>query len=287
MDRQRREVRVSDEEPVVGIATVDIARWTAMGRQPAADTVVIEEPLEIRLRGPEAADYEALSVTMRTPGHDEELAVGFLYGEGLLSAREEVLASELAPPPGNEVRLTVAPSVSLRRLVAARRFYMTSSCGVCGRDSLEAVLRALQGKRVGGAGRVSAALLTRLPGILREHQKVFAKTGGLHGCGRFDLNGQWLDGREDVGRHNALDKLVGRAFLDGILPLTDQIVVLSGRASFELVQKAVMAGVSILAAVGAPSSLAVSLAASAGQTLVGFLGRERFNIYAGGERLDG
>jgi FdhD protein len=175
--------------------------------------------------------------------------------------------------------------VNLRRLVASRRFYMTSSCGVCGRDSLEAVLRALQGRRVDGSARITPEVLTGLPAKLRGQQAVFETTGGLHGCGLFDTQGTWIDLREDVGRHNAVDKLVGRAFLDGKLPWMDRILLLSGRASFELIQKAVMAGVSAVAAVGAPSSLAVELARGAGQTLFGFVGANRFNVYSGQERL--
>jgi FdhD protein len=276
---------MSDTDLAAGTATVEVERWTHDGFERLPDTLVVEEPLEVRLRDPQSADYETLSLTMRTPGHDDELAVGFLYGEALLTRREEVLGIEQAPAPGNEIRLTVPASVGLRRLVASRRFYMTSSCGVCGRDSLESVLRALKGRRVGGDGKVAARVLATLPERLRDHQRVFAATGGLHGCARFDLGGYWLDGREDVGRHNALDKLVGRAFLDGDLPFTDQVLVLSGRASFELIQKAVMAGVSIVAAVGAPSSLAASMAEAAGQTLVGFLGAKRFNIYAGAARI--
>jgi FdhD protein len=265
--------------------SVDIDRWSRERLEHVADHVVIEEPLEIRVRAPEQSAYQTLSLTMRTPGHDIELAVGFLHGEGLISRREEILDARLAEAPGNEVQLTVAPSVDLRRLVASRRFYMTSSCGVCGRDSLEAVLRALKGRRVDGSARITPEVLTGLPAKLREHQAVFQTTGGLHGCGLFDTQGAWIDLREDVGRHNAVDKLVGRAFLDGRLPWTDRILLLSGRASFELIQKAVMAGVSAVAAVGAPSSLAVELARGAGQTLFGFVGANRFNTYSGPERL--
>jgi len=265
--------------------TVDIDRWSRARMEHVADRVVIEEPLEIRVRAPEETAYQTLSLTMRTPGHDIELAVGFLHGEGLISRPEEILDARVADAPGNEVQLTVAPTVNLRRLVASRRFYMTSSCGVCGRDSLEAVLRALQGRRVTGSARIAPEVLTGLPAALRAQQAVFEETGGLHGCGLFDMKGTWFDLREDVGRHNAVDKLVGRAFLDGNLPWTDRLLLLSGRASFELIQKAVMAGVSAVAAVGAPSSLAVELARTAGQTLFGFVGANRFNVYSGHERL--
>ena len=265
--------------------SVHIDRWSSERIERVADHVVIEEPLEIRVRAPEESAYQTLSLTMRTPGNDIELAVGFLHGEGLISRREEILDARLAEAPGNEVQLTVAPTVNLRRLVASRRFYMTSSCGVCGRDSLEAVLRALKGRKVDGSARIAPDVLMALPAQLRGHQAVFEATGGLHACGLFDTQGTWIDLREDVGRHNAVDKLVGRAFLDGTLPWTDRILLLSGRASFELIQKAVMAGVSVVAAVGAPSSLAVELARTAGQTLFGFIKPNRFNVYSGHERL--
>jgi FdhD protein len=238
------------------------------------DEVAVEQPLEIRVDG------APLTVTMRTPGHDEELALGFLYGEGLIP---------VAPPPAAGPTVDFAANVvdvagPLLRDPGARRFYTTSSCGVCGKGALEEV--AVQAPPAPDGPVVARALLAALPRRLRGEQPAFARTGGLHATGLFDADGALLVAREDVGRHNAMDKVIGRALLDGLLPLHGRILCVSGRLSFELVQKAAVAGAPILVGVGAPSSLAVELAADRGMTLAGFARDERrVNVYAGEERL--
>jgi FdhD protein len=236
-----------------------------------SDRVAIEEPLEIRVRG------EALAVTMRTPGHDEELALGFLYGEGLVA-----VAAPAGPPPDLEANI-VDVDAELRIDQGRRRFYTTSSCGVCGKGALEEV--AVHADALPAGPQVARALLADLPERLR--QPAFEATGGLHATGLFDAAGSLLCVREDVGRHNAMDKVVGRALLDGRLPLHGHVLCVSGRLSFELVQKAAVAGAPILVGVGAPTSLAVSLAADRGMTLCGFARGGQVNVYAGAERVEG
>jgi FdhD protein len=242
------------------------------------DEVAVEEPLEIRVDG------APLSVTMRTPGHDEELALGFLHGEGLIAG-----AGAGAPPPAAGPTADFAANVvevagPLLRDPGARRFYTTSSCGVCGKGALEEVAVGAPPAATGPV--VARELLAELPQRLRTDQPAFARTGGLHATGLFDATGELLLAREDVGRHNAMDKVVGRALLDGLLPLHDRILCVSGRLSFELVQKAAVAGAPLLVGVGAPSSLAIELAADRGMTLCGFArGDGRVNVYAGAERV--
>jgi FdhD protein len=234
----------------------------------AADEVAVEEPLEVRVAG------EAVAVTMRTPGHDDELAIGFLHGEGLVAGLVD------AGPPADlaanvvEVRGAVSPP-------PARRFYTTSSCGVCGKGALDEV--RVHAAPLPEGPRVARALLAALPARLR--QPGFDRTGGMHATGLFDASGALLCVREDVGRHNAMDKVIGRAVLDGAVPLHDRLLCVSGRLSFELVQKAAVAGAPVLVGVGAPSSLAVSLAADRGLTLGGFARRGDLNVYTGVERL--
>jgi len=257
----------------------------------AKDALAVEEPLEIRLSwvGPDGRrETEALAVTMRTPGHDFDLVAGFLHGEGVVRARVEL--KDLTYCRGEEAQEYNIVEARLRADVAfdperiRRNFYTTSSCGVCGKASLEAV--EAQGCEILPAGlTVEGALLPELPNRLREGQSGFARTGGLHAAGLFDAAGTPGVVREDVGRHNAVDKVLGRAFLDRRLPATDQILVVSGRASFEIVQKAVMAGVTMLVAVGAPSSLAADLAKRFNQTLVGFARNGGYNVYCGPERV--
>jgi FdhD protein len=253
---------------------------------PRQDVVVVEEPLEIRVaQAGEAGPGAAVSITMRTPGQDVELAVGFLHGEGIIRSREDVAASRLCGPAGNVVRIQLAAGATLDPARMQRNFYTTSSCGVCGNASLEAVERMLRSPRVDATLTVSAALLESLPARARAGQDVFRETGGLHAACLFDGAGLLLDLREDVGRHNALDKLVGARLLAGELPLSQCVLLLSGRASFELLQKAAAAGIPVVAAVGAPSSLAVDLAGRTGILLVGFLRDRSFNVYAHRERL--
>jgi FdhD protein len=235
-----------------------------------ADRVAVEEPLEIRVAG------EALAITMRTPGHDEELAVGFLHGEGLLAGP----VRHVGPTP-DLVANVVEVDAPLAHRPQARRFYTTSSCGVCGKGALEEV--AVHADRLPPGPIVERALLATLPDGLR--QPGFAVTGGLHATGLFDATGTLLCVREDVGRHNAMDKVIGRALLDGAVPLHPRLLCVSGRLSFELVQKAAVAGCPILVGVGAPSSLAVELAADRGMTLCGFARHGKVNVYTGAERV--
>ncbi len=237
----------------------------------AEDVVAVEEPLEIRIGGAPVA------VTMRTPGHDEELALGFAISEGL-APRAASLPDDLA---ANTVEVE-APGVDLSRL--QRNFYTSSSCGVCGKGALEAV--GVEAPRVASDLRVAASLVTLLPERLRAAQAAFEATGGLHATGLFSAAGELLCLREDVGRHNAFDKVVGRAFLDGLLPLAQSIVCVSGRLSFVLVQKAAVAGCPLLVAVGAPSSLAVELARDRGITLCGFVRQDSLNVYTEPWRIE-
>jgi FdhD protein len=235
------------------------------------DLVAVEEPLELRIGG------RPVAVTMRTPGHDEELALGFCLSEGLRPEGARA-ADDLA---ANTVEID-APGFDPDRL--ARSFYTSSSCGVCGRGALEAV--AVEAPLVTSDLRVSAALVAELPARLRAAQAAFEATGGLHAAGLFSARGELLCLREDVGRHNALDKVVGWAFREGLLPLEDAILCVSGRLSFELVQKAAVAGCPLLVAVGAPSSLAIELAADRGLTLCGFVRNGSLNVYTAPERVE-
>ncbi|MFD9303773.1 formate dehydrogenase accessory sulfurtransferase FdhD [Streptomyces sp. NPDC060048] len=253
-----------------------------------ADTLVAEEPLEIRLNG------KPLAITMRTPGDDFALAVGFLVSEGVLGSASDVAAvtyCEGAAEDGtntyNVVNVRLAAGVPVPDITLERNVYTTSSCGLCGKASLDAVRTATRFPGIADDPlRVSARVLGELPDRLRAQQKVFDRTGGLHGAGLFSARGELIDAREDVGRHNAVDKLVGRALQAGLLPLAGSVLLVSSRASFELAQKAVMAGIPVLAAVSAPSSLAVDLALDSGLTLIGFLRGGDMNVYAGEERID-
>ena len=246
-----------------------VAALKRVVRDGESDLVAVEEPLEIRVGD------EPVSVTMRTPGHDEELAVGFLYGEGLIDGPVEVgLTADLAAN-------TVEVRTSLARRPATRRFYTTSSCGVCGKGALEEV--AVHSPRPPAGPILSRRLLAALPD--RLVQPGFVSTGGLHATGLFDDLGRLLCVREDVGRHNAMDKVIGRAVLDERVPLHGQVLCVSGRLSFELVQKAAVAGAPILVGVGAPTSLAVELAADRGMTLCGFARRGSVRVYAGEQRV--
>jgi FdhD protein len=250
------------EAPPYSAAPVDVVRMPGGTRE--RDQVAAEEPLEIRIGG------RPVAVTMRTPGHDEELAVGFCLSEGL--------RPRAAAPPADLAANTVdvdAPDFDPERV--ARSFYTSSSCGVCGKGALEAV--AVEAARVESTLTAPFVLLASLPDRLREAQPAFAATGGLHATGLFDPAGELLCLREDVGRHNAMDKVIGWAFGEGRLPLADAILCVSGRLSFELVQKAAVAGCPILVAVGAPSSLALELGADRGLTLCGFARGGRLNVY--------
>lgn len=250
------------------------------------DWIVIEEPLEIRARGP-GQEPISVAVTMRTPGDDPELAVGFLYTEGLVLSRGEVVAAQgCASKRGGGACNTVQVVLSrpFDRSALKRNFFATSSCGVCGKATLDQV--AVRCPPVGSGPVVGRSILVGLPDVLRGAQAAFDRTGGLHAAGLFDAEGRLIALREDVGRHNAVDKLVGRALLEGDVPLTGRILLVSGRTSFEILQKAAVAGVPIVCAVSAPSSLAVSMADRLGITLVGFLRGPSFNVYTHPERID-
>lgn len=251
------------------------------------DRLAAEEPLEIRLAwGPRV---QRLAVTMRTPGHDAELAVGFLAGEGVVRGPGDVLDVVHTPLQGGAadpnvvvVRLAEGVRFDARRL--ERHVYTTSSCGVCGKTSLDAV-GAIRGPALPAGPTLTPDVVHRLPGALREAQAAFDATGGLHAAALFTAEGRLLRAREDVGRHNALDKLIGSYWVEGRPAPSESVLLVSGRASFELVQKAVVAGLPVLAAVGAPSSLAADLAAESGMTLLGFVRDGRFNVYAGAGRV--
>ncbi len=236
------------------------------------DAVAVEEPLEIRVDG------APLAVTMRTPGHDDELSLGFLRSEGI----QGVAAHPPVDLAANTIDVEVEGDFDPERL--RRNFYTSSSCGVCGKGALEAV--AVEAPRIESELRLPAALVAELPERLRAAQPTFAATGGLHATGLFDREGELLCVREDVGRHNAMDKVIGRAFLDGLLPLGERVLCVSGRLSFELVQKAAVAGCPILVAVGAPSTLAVELGRDRGMTLCGFVRSGRVNVYSNAWRIE-
>ena len=266
------------------------------------DLLAVEEPLEIRVGFCENGKrtHRAISITMRTPGDDADLAAGFLFTEGILGSPDEILqvrhcglkigsgkgAIERASAlNSNTIRVDLREDVAVDLKRLKRHFYTSSSCGVCGKSSIEAVGTGVE-KLPETGFVVRPDVIHQLPEILRSSQSVFDETGGLHASGLFTAGGRLDVICEDVGRHNALDKVIGRKFLSGEMPLSDRILMVSGRASFELVQKALMAGIPILAAVGAPSSLAVELAREFGMTLIGFVRDGRFNVYCGGERVE-
>lgn len=256
------------------------------GATQRADTVVVEEPLEIRVNG------TPITVTMRTPGSDFELAQGFLLTEGLIVQRDDITVVRYCPGADqdgansyNVLDVTLRPGLELPELSVARNFYTTSSCGVCGKASLDAVQLASRHSPGDDPATVPAATLSAMPAQLRTAQKVFASTGGLHAAALFGVDGAMLAVREDVGRHNAVDKVIGWALESDRIPLAGTVLLVSGRASFELTQKAVMAGVPVLAAVSAPTSLATDLAAQSGLTLVGFLRGDSMNVYSRADRV--
>lgn len=256
------------------------------GRRFRPDSLAVEEPLELRAAG------SPLTVTMRTPGHDVELAHGFLLTEGVIGSADDLVSARYCDSVDAEGRntynvldLALAPGVQPPDTGVERNFYTTSSCGVCGKASLDAVRLKTRFSPADDPVRLPWPVLATLPERLREAQRVFDSTGGLHAAGLFTASGELLVAREDVGRHNAVDKVLGWALLAGHVPARGSVLMVSGRASFELVQKAVMAGVPVLAAVSAPSSLAADLAEESGTTLVGFLRDGAGNVYAGTERI--
>ncbi|MEU5880742.1 formate dehydrogenase accessory sulfurtransferase FdhD [Spirillospora sp. NPDC047279] len=266
--------RITVRKPVLRLSTAGVR-----GRRP--DTLAVEEPLEIRVGG------RPLTITMRTPGDDFDLVAGFLAAEGIIAGEGDLAGMRYCADAHeqNTLDVVLAPGVRPPDRLLERAFTTTSACGVCGKASIEA-LRADRPYDVSGDGvELTPAVLAALPDRLREAQRVFDRTGGLHAAGLFDAAGGLLAVREDVGRHNAVDKVVGWALREGLLPLTGHVLMVSGRASFELTQKAMLAGIPVLAAVSAPSSLAVDLADDAGMTLVGFLRGESMNVYTGAHRV--
>ncbi len=246
----------------------------------ADDHVAREEPLEIRVAG------RGIGVTMRTPGHDEELAAGFLVGEGLLGRPADVRHIRRCDrDPGSAIDVLVAPGVAVDFVRLTRHVFASSSCGVCGASTIDAVCKRM--RPVADGPMVEACTLYAAAAGLRQAQPTFDQTGGLHAAAVFDARGHLLVAREDVGRHNAVDKAIGHAFMAGLTPLSNHLLMVSGRASFEIVQKALAAGIAIVAAVSAPSSLAIDLADESNVTLVGFLRERGFNVYAHPERIHG
>lgn len=268
-----------------GIVHLPIQKIQDAGIQATIDELAIEEPLEIRLQYGPAADRQerSVSITMRTPGNDIELAMGFLYTEGIIP---DATAIDLVSTfTSNSILLSLKTTVSLDLGRLQRHFYTTSSCGVCGKSSLEALRTVCPAPQRDSHWLVTPDIIYDLPNQLRRQQDIFGSTGGLHAAALFDTQGNILSLKEDIGRHNALDKLIGANLQDSNLPLDNHILLLSGRACFELIQKAAMAGIQVIAAVGAPSSLAVELAQEYSMTLIGFLRDHRFNIYAGSHRV--
>jgi FdhD protein len=273
------------------VGLTQVSEWDDGELRRKDDYLAAEEPLEIRVGD------EPLSVTMRTPGHDLELAAGFLFTEGLIQSRSQLLALEVATPQngsqnlaqdgaknGNVVRVEISPDAAPDMEKMRRHFFAASSCGICGKASIDAIRsRALAAPNANF--RLDAEILVRLPEKLRAAQDVFERTGGLHAAALFDVRGELLVLREDIGRHNAVDKVIGWALLEGRMPIADCVLLVSGRGGFEIVQKAIVAGLSVVASVSAPSSLAVQLARELRLTLIGFLRGRRFVIYSGEERI--
>ncbi|HEU5290589.1 MAG TPA: formate dehydrogenase accessory sulfurtransferase FdhD [Cyclobacteriaceae bacterium] len=273
------------------VKEVKVLRQTQVNREELPDLLVIEEPLEIRIGYGQQGQRQQknLSVTMRTPGHDFELAVGFLFTEGIIQQFEQIESVKYCEDGGkqeqreNIVRVELKPEVKIDFEKLQRHFYTTSSCGVCGKSSIDAVKVNCQ--TVSDSFQIKSSIVHSLPEKLRKAQQVFEYTGGLHASALFDSTGNLILLREDVGRHNALDKIIGGMLFKKEVPLSTYVLLVSGRSSFELVQKAAIAGIPLLAAVGAPSSLAVELAKDVGMTLLGFVRDNRFNIYTAVERI--
>ncbi len=280
----------SADESLAGTATVEAQRIVGAAASDFSDVLAVEEPLEIHVAlhsSTNSADsnlVQSVAVTMRTPGADKELAAGFLFTEGIISQPEQI--DEIINDKCNVAIVSLKPGVELDSKLFERHSFVASSCGVCGKKSIAAVKVKRHHQSVEGVPLVSSDIVHSLSATMRQAQANFDSTGGIHASALFNSRGELVVLREDVGRHNALDKVIGSQFLQDKLPLNDTILMVSGRASFELVQKASHAGIPILIAVGAPSSLAVSLAQECGMTLVGFARDGRFNIYSGGNRIE-
>ena len=278
-------------KPAPALSAIAVRRVVAGEvTEDSPDVLAVEEPLEIRLGLPEGG-HRAISITMRTPGEDQELAAGFLFTEGIVQRRDQIKqirhCGTLGKGPkdsngvtSNTIRVELEEGVDIELKRLERHFYTTSSCGVCGKSSIEALQTTAKKLTDFNTPKIDAEFINSIPGRLRASQDVFDQTGGLHASALFNIRGDLEIVREDVGRHNALDKVIGAKFLNAELPLSESILLVSGRVSFELVQKALMAGIPILVAVGAPSSLAVELAKEFGMTLVGFVRDGSFNVYS-------
>lgn len=264
------------------VSVTGVKEWQDGVLRPMDDYLVGEEPLEIRV------NERAISITMRTPGHELELAAGFLFTEGIISDRKQIASIRYDPDSrqngANRVRVDLVSGCTLDTEATQRNFYTTSSCGVCGKASIEAV-RVRNIERPNPYCIVDPELLCQLPHQLRTRQAIFGRTGSLHAAGLYTPAGDFLVLREDVGRHNAVDKVIGWALANDMVPLRESILMVSGRGGFEIIQKALVAGIPVLASVSAPSDLAVNLAREYGMTLVGFLRGRRFIVYSGAERL--
>jgi FdhD protein len=262
-------------------SSTSVVRWRGGEFQAETDSLVAEEPLEIRVAG------RPISVTMRTPEHDLELAAGFLLSEGVVRRREDILRIRSCPRTnfGNAVDVVLDPEVRFAFESLTRHVFAASSCGLCGKATIDAIRTRLEPIPEPQYPQLSAVAIAAMPEAMRKAQRTFDRTGGLHAAALFDETGRLLAVREDVGRHNAVDKVLGRALMEGLMPLERHVLVVSGRASFEIMQKALAGRIPVVAAVSAPSSLAVDFARANGQTLIGFLRDERMNIYSGHERL--
>lgn len=284
------EFTLPGQEPPVagGTMKVRILRAGAGTYVEKEDRVAVEAPLEYMLHHPTLGlEPVSFGTTMRTPGDDENLAVGLLFGEGIVNQASDIDAVESSTRRPNVVNVRLRPEVQMGIQIATRRFSAGSSCGVCGTTGLDAAIARAAAIRIADTAAIDLALLFSLPERMRSAQSKFGDTGGIHAAALFDFAGNLVTAAEDVGRHNAIDKLVGELLMAGRLPLKEHIILLSGRASFELTQKALRTGVAILAAIGAPSSLAVNLALASGLTLVGFLREKHCNIYSSPERFTG
>ncbi len=272
---------------------IDVSKVSGDQRVSKADNVAVEEPLEIQLSYPDAegAAAKSISITMRTPGDDAELAVGFLFTEAIIQSADQVASVEHCGSPADDtglkniIRVSLNPNVDVDLGRLQRHFYTTSSCGVCGKASLEALRVTGQASLADKTATFSRSVIVGMPDKLAAEQQIFTKTGGLHAAAVFNQAGEILSVKEDVGRHNAVDKVIGALLLDAKLPANELGLMVSGRASFELMQKTLVAGIPLLAAVSAPSSLAVQLANEFDMTLIGFLRNEKFNIYTGEQRV--
>jgi len=273
------------EEYSVAIKKQAILKVSSGNQLPFDDFVVIEEPLEIQLRYFYQSKWvkKSIAMTMRTPGKDVFLAIGFLFSEGIVGRFDDIQSIEKSPD--NVLIVNLLETVVVEIDTLERNFYMTSSCGVCGKASIDKLRKVSCFFPQAKMPKISSVTLIKLPFLLRNTQSLFDQTGGIHAAAIFSSKGELISLAEDVGRHNAVDKLIGNCLQNGQIPLRKEILLLSGRISFELVQKAMMVGIPIIAAVGAPSSLAIELAEETGMTLIGFLRGERYNVYTGKERL--